>query len=75
MQSIKHRCPGTLAAGQQPTKTGSRAIKKSTLDTAWQRMITAALEQGVIKKQERFSLHAMKRKGFTDTEGSAAEKR
>lgn len=37
------------------------------------RMITEALEQGVIKEKERFSLHAMKRKGITDTAGSAAE--
>lgn len=55
------------------TKTGTM-LKKSALETAWQRLITRALEEGIITKEQRFSLHDLKRKGITDTEGTRADK-
>ncbi len=50
------------------------ALRKSSLDTAWQRFITAALEAGVIAPEDRFALHDLKRRGITDTPGTRADK-
>lgn len=49
-------------------------LRKSSLDTAWQRMIKQAIAEGVIIAEERFSPHDLKRKGGTDTAGNRAEK-
>lgn len=51
-------------------------IKKSSIDTAWQRLITRAMagENPIITADQRFSLHDLKRKGITDTEGTRADK-
>ncbi|TZF90806.1 integrase [Cognatilysobacter lacus] len=56
------------------SRRGDR-LTKSGFDTAWQRMIAAALEAGVITPAERFSLHGLKRRGVTDTPGTKADKR
>ena len=50
------------------------SLKRSSLDTTWQRMITDALRSGAITPEQRFSLHDLKRKGITDTEGTRADK-
>jgi len=50
------------------------ALIKSTFDSAWKRLITKAIEQGIITQQERFSPHDLKRKGTTDTQGTRADK-
>jgi site-specific recombinase XerC len=50
------------------------ALRKSSLDTAWQRMIHMAMDGGVISADRRFSLHGMKHRGVTDTAGTPAEK-
>ncbi|MCX4186728.1 site-specific integrase [Methylophaga sp. OBS4] len=57
------------------TKTGA-ILKKSSLETAWQRLITRALEgeNPIITQEQRFSLHDLKRKGITDTQGTRADK-
>ncbi|QDH70888.1 site-specific integrase [Marilutibacter alkalisoli] len=49
-------------------------LAKSSLDSAWQRMIQKAMKAGVITEETRFSLHDLKRKGGTDTVGTRAEK-
>ncbi len=49
-------------------------LSKSGLDTAWQRMIRAALVADVIAPEERFAMHDLKRKGVTDTPGTRADK-
>jgi hypothetical protein len=49
-------------------------LRKSSLDTAWQRFITQALEKGLIAEEERFGLHDLKRQGITDTIGNRADK-
>ncbi|ROZ80932.1 integrase [Pseudomonas neustonica] len=54
--------------------TSGRALSKSGLDTAWQRFITAAIEDGVLTPEQRFGMHDFKRKGITDTKGTRADK-
>lgn len=49
-------------------------LKKSSLDSAWQRLIQRALRLNVITAEERFGLHDLKRKGVTDTPGTRAQK-
>ncbi len=50
-------------------------LRSSTLSTAWQRMITKCIEQNVIDKNERFSLHSLKHRGITNTKGTRSEKK
>ncbi|MEN5101246.1 integrase [Stenotrophomonas sp. TWI809] len=49
-------------------------VQKSSLDSAWQRFIQLALREGVIREDQRFGIHDLKRKGGTDTEGNRAER-
>lgn len=49
-------------------------LTKSGLDSAWQRMMLKAVEAGVLAKEERFGLHAMKHRGVTDTTGHLGDK-
>lgn len=49
-------------------------LKKSSFDSAWQRMIHAAMDDGIITAEQRFSLHGMKHRGITDTPGTRGEK-
>jgi site-specific recombinase XerC len=51
---------------------GGNPIRKSALDTAWQRLITEAISAGVIDESERFSLHGLKHRGITDSDNKAA---
>lgn len=53
---------------------GGTPLRKSSLDSAWQRMIRAAIDAGVIAQDQRFALHAMKHRGITDTPGTRGEK-
>lgn len=50
------------------------ALRKSSLDTAWQRFITSAIEDGTIMAEQRFGLHDLKRRGITDTAANRADK-
>ena len=45
-------------------------LRKSSLDTAWQRLIKMAIEEQVITADQRFGLHDLKRRGITDTKGT-----
>jgi site-specific recombinase XerC len=49
-------------------------LRKSSLDTAWQRFITLALLDEIITPDQRFALHDLKRRGITDTVGNRADK-
>jgi hypothetical protein len=53
---------------------GGDPIRKSGFETAWQRMITSAIEAGAITAEQRFSLHGLKHRGVTDTEGGREQK-
>ncbi|MGO1069216.1 integrase [Lysobacter sp. CA199] len=71
-----HKRPVPLRPDQRPllvTQTGT-PLARSTLKTAWQRLITAAIEAGTITKAERFALHGLKHRGITDTRGGRAVK-
>lgn len=50
------------------------ALQKSSLDTAWQRLMTLAMEKKILLPHERFGLHDCKRRGITDTAGNRADK-
>jgi len=49
-------------------------LRRAALGTAWQRLIVAAIEEGVIAAEQRFGLHGLKRRGITDTKGTRADK-
>jgi site-specific recombinase XerC len=70
------RLPVPIRADDRPivVAEGGASLKKSSLDSAWQRLIQRALRDGVITPDERFSLHDLKRKGVTDTPGTRADK-
>ncbi|ANF56114.1 integrase [Halotalea alkalilenta] len=50
------------------------ALQKSSFDSAWQRFIHNAMEDGAIDIEDRFGLHDLKRRGITDTEGNRHDK-
>lgn len=50
------------------------SLRKSSLDTAWQRFIISAIEDGTLTAEQRFGLHDLKRRGITDTAGTRADK-
>ncbi|MDI3355720.1 integrase [Pseudomonas sp. UYIF39] len=50
------------------------ALRKTSLDTAWQRFIKSAIEDGTMTAEQRFGLHDLKRQGITDTVGNRADK-
>lgn len=64
-----------------PRKVEERALlvtqghaARSTLKTAWQRLIKAAINAGVISAEQRFSLHGLKHRGIADTQGNRGDK-
>jgi len=54
--------------------TMGEPLKAEAYQSAWQRFITNSIKLGVIDQSKRFSLHDLKRKGITDTDGSISEK-
>jgi integrase len=50
------------------------ALQKSSLDTAWQRLVKQAIDKGIMTGDQRFGLHDFKRRGITDTLGNRADK-
>jgi len=54
-------------------QTGS-PMRKSSLDTVWQRFIREAIRVNVISEADRFSLHGLKHRGITDTAGNRGDK-
>lgn len=54
--------------------TVGERIKPGCWQNAWRDFLFAAIKDGIMTKEEWFGLHAMKRKGITDTEGSDFEK-
>jgi len=72
----RHDTPVPIRAEQRVlvvSQTGT-PLSKSGLDTAWQRLITKAIEAKVITEEQRFSLHGLKHRGITDTKGNKADK-
>lgn len=50
-------------------------LRKSSFDSAWQRLIREAIKAGAITPAQRFSLHGLKHRGVTDTKGTRAAKK
>jgi hypothetical protein len=50
------------------------ALRRAVLKTAWQRLMRAAVAEKIITPQQRFGMHAFKRRGITDTRGNRHEK-
>jgi site-specific recombinase XerD len=72
-----HRRPVALQADRRPllvTQSGT-PLARSSLKTSWQRMILAAISEGVITEDLRFNLHGLKHRGITDTPGTRDVKR
>lgn len=50
------------------------ALQKSSLDSAFQRLIEQAIKAEILTEDQRFGLHDLKRRGVTDTPGNRADK-
>lgn len=49
-------------------------IRRDTLGQAMDRLMKEAIDANVIEKEQRFTLHPVKRRGVTDTKGNRADK-
>lgn len=72
----KKKMPVPNAAEQRPLIVAAHggALQKTSLDTAWQRLVNQAIAKGIMTAEQRFGLHDFKRRGITDTEGTRADK-
>jgi len=72
----RRKTPIPIAASKRFIIVASHGgpLRKTSLDTAWQRFITLAIADGNIDPDDRFALHDLKRRGITDTTGTRAEK-
>lgn len=72
----KKKMPVPIAAEQRRLIVAAHggALQKTSLDTAWQRLVAQAIEKGVMTAEQRFGLHDFKRRGITDTKGTRADK-
>jgi integrase len=75
-RQAKHRTPRPLRTADHRllVAQSGQPLSKSSLDTAWQRLIHTAIEAEVITETQRFGLHDLKRRGITDTTGTRADK-
>lgn len=70
------RMPVPMHAKDRPVfvnQTGG-PLKKSSFDSAFQRLMKLAIAEGEIPAEQRFGPHDLKRKGITDTKGTRGEK-
>lgn len=72
----KNKLPIPMRQQDRPlvVSTTGHPLTKSAFNSAWQRMIRAAIAAGVISAEDRFSMHDLKRRGVTDTTGTRGEK-
>jgi len=72
----RHARPVALEPSERPlfVNESGTPLKKSSLDTAWQRLMRAAVKIGEITAAQRFGLHDLKRKGISDTPGNIHDK-
>ncbi|ALN85088.1 site-specific recombinase, phage integrase family [Lysobacter capsici] len=50
-------------------------LARSSLHSAWKRLVAAAVVAGVIAEEDTFAMHGLKRRGISNTEGTRAEKK
>jgi hypothetical protein len=48
-----------------------RPIEYDSVATAWRRLMTIAIKEGIIDREERFTPHGLKHRGITDSENKA----
>ena len=53
------------------TSAGS-TVSETTLDSAWSRLMDAAIRDGIITADDRFSPHGLKHRGITDSKDKAS---
>lgn len=77
----RRKLPTPMRIEERPLflERGGDPLRRSTLDSAWQRMIHAAMtatddRPAVITEADRFSLHDLKRAGITRTKGGRQAK-
>lgn len=72
----RHSIATPLRADDRPlvVSEDGTALPKTSLDSAWSRLIRAAIAAGVLPAEERFSPHDLKRRGVTDTSGNRSDK-
>lgn len=72
----RRKMPVPMRAKDRPliVSEDGAALGKSSLDSAWQRLLQRAIKDGVIEEEMRFGFHDLKRRGVTDTEGTRADK-
>ncbi len=71
MAAHKRPVPIRPEARQLLVSESGTPLTKSALDSAWQRLIHAAIAAKVIAAGERFSLHGLKHRGITDSDNEA----
>ncbi|NLA67974.1 MAG: tyrosine-type recombinase/integrase [Gammaproteobacteria bacterium] len=49
-------------------------LTRAGFNTAWGKMMRAAVADGVLRQEDRFGLHGLKHRGITDTRGTGDEK-
>lgn len=67
----------TRAKETRPLVVSERgvALSKGALNSAWQRAMALAVQEGVIDDAGKFGLHGLKHRGVTDTSGGKAAKK
>ena len=55
------------------TESGDH-LAKSSLDSAYKRLVKLAIKEGIMTEDQRFGMHDLKRRGTTDTKGNRAVK-
>ena len=71
-EAMKRPIPMQPEQRQLLVSESGMPLTKSSLDSAWQRMIRSAIKAGVIADTERFSLHGLKHLGITYSDDPAA---
>lgn len=72
----RRRIPTPIAPEQRPlfvSEDGTR-LTRAGFNTAWGKMMRAAVADGVLSDEDRFGLHGLKHRGVTDTRGTTADK-
>lgn len=72
----RRRTPTPIQPEQRPlfvSEDGTQ-LTRAGFNTAWGKMMRAAVAAGVIAEEDRFGLHGLKHRGVTDTPGNHGDK-
>lgn len=70
------KMPVQLLAAKRPLVVSvyGDPLTKSGFNSAWRRLVAAAIASGTIPAEARFGLHDLKRRGVSDTDGTRGQK-